>query len=247
LPDTLENHPPDAAGAPRPASSAPVWGVLGTAVMVLLPFGVFGVFGVAAVALAGIFAFNEVINVSSVLLAGALFLLAGPEGIQARLWPAFKWGAGAVLLASVPLSILAYGVLYDWVDANRFALLHATLYIDMAWLVVLSLVAWRGPADDRRLGIFLGLVVSTSRLMMFPLLMLGMIVATDDGMGIILTPVLLAGLAVGMLLVLLTGALVAWLAWLLRRWLHPRLALAGAAALFAVMQAASLIWNLRGE
>jgi hypothetical protein len=228
---------------PEAGVSTPFWAVLGGTVMLLLPFGIVGLL---VVAMAGMFAYQQVVNISSVLLAGALFLLSGDAGIRAQLWPAFKWGGRAVLVATVPLLILMVSPAGGWMDQHRFALLHATLYIDLAWLAVLALVAWRGPTDARRLGFLLALVVGTSRLMMFPVFLAGGVV-TAGANSIILAPVALAGLAAGMLMVTLAGALLAWPALLARRWVRPRKLLAGLALLLALLQLASLILGLRGE
>jgi len=243
--EPVSAHP----GLPGPVPEAgangatPIWVVLGMTVMLLLPFGPVGL---AAAAMAGMFAYREAINVAAVLLAGALFLLSGEKGIRAQLWPAFKWGAGAALVAGVPLAILMLSPAGGWLERHRAALMQATLYVDLTWLAVVAFIAWRGPADPRRLGILLALVVGTSRLMMFPaFLTLG--VMTTGAMSIILAPVALAGLAAGMLLVTLAGLLLAWLAALPRRHVPPRRVLAGLAALLAVLQLASVVFGLRGD
>jgi len=239
-PEVPEPRPAPEAGA---GGATPLWAVLGLTVMLLLPFGPVGL---VAVALAGTFAYWEAINVAAVLLAGALFLLSGEKGMRSQLWPAFKWGAGAALVVGIPLGILMISPAGDWMERHRAALLQATLYIDMTWLAVVAVVAWRGPKDSRRLGILLAVVVGTSRLMMFPaFLALG--VMTTGAMSIVIAPVALAGLAAGMLLVTLAGLLLAWLVALPRRHVPPRRVLAGLAALLAVLQLASVVFGLRGD
>ena len=207
--------------------------VLGVALLVLAPFGILLVL---AFAMAGMTIGHELTRIPGLMVALMLFLLGGEGAMRARLWPALRWAAWGTLAGTVPLValVLLGGA---WFEALGPALLRAALWVDTAWLLPLALLAWRGgPRQARLLGPVLAAVVATSRLLFFPLVMLVGVFSNPDGLGLLIALPLAAGLALGMLMLLLLGALLALPLQALRRWLRPTAALAALALLALAVQ-----------
>ncbi|WP_159993257.1 hypothetical protein [Roseomonas sp. 18066] len=219
----------------------PLWLVLGLAIIVLLPFGPMPLL---VGGLAGMFLGQQLALVPGVLAVVLLFLLAGPEPVGARLWPAFRWGAGTVLAATVPAAVVALAW-SDWLEAQRFALLELALWIDAAWLLPAALLAWWRPAGARWPKALLVACALTSRLMMFPLLLAGVVTSSEmNGMQVIVAPIFAAGICLGMLMLLGLCGAVAWGLQAAGRWLPPRRILAVLALAALAAQLARLALGL---
>ncbi|WP_419899451.1 hypothetical protein [Roseomonas sp. USHLN139] len=194
MPTETEPAPPE-----NPAGFNPLWLVLGLALLVLLPFGPLLLL---AAGLAGMFLADQLAQIPGLLAVLLLFLLAGPEPIGPRLWLAFRWGAGTALVAMLPLGaamLLADG----WLDAQGGALLQAALWIDAAWLLPAALLAWGRPAGEVWPKVLLLGCVATSRLMMVPLFLSALVTsAGQEGMQIVVLPLFVAGICLGMLMLL---------------------------------------------
>ncbi|ONG58688.1 hypothetical protein BKE38_02610 [Pseudoroseomonas deserti] len=218
----------------------PLWLVLGLAVVVLLPFGPMPLL---AAGVAGMFLFQQLGQIPGLLAVGLLFLLAGPEPLGARMWLAFRWGAGTVLAAVVPaiLVVLAWG---EALDAHRFFLMQATLWLDAAWLPLAALLAWRRPAGETWPKALLVACLATSRLMMFPLL-LAVVLTSGDAMQVVMLPVFGAGLCLGMLMLLGLCGLAARVLQTSGERAPPRRILAALALLALVVQLIRLVAGMR--
>lgn len=225
---------PEASPArPAPGATPNILGVLGVALLLLLPFGTLGLAVGGAI---GWYLWKELAALPAILLAIALYLSSGGEGIRARLPLAFRWGALAILAATI--------LLLPFVASDRPARAMEPLELPaqiagLAWLAGIALLGWRFQPSARLLGPLLALVVATSRLVVYPAMALpfaGYAFVVEPAGAIFLAPLVLGGVAVGMLAVLLLGAALAWLAGACRCWVAPTKVIAGLAVLALLLQ-----------
>ncbi|TWT01261.1 hypothetical protein [Reyranella sp. CPCC 100927] len=204
--------------APQPASSgwAPLLWILGGLLLVALPFGAVGIL---AVAVSGMFLGKEVMEAPGIPLMLGLFMVAGGTSVGARVWPALRWGGGAAAVGT--LALVAFAVITgDRVDAYKDDGVKLTDGLALAWLVVIAIAAWGLRGRERWLGPLLAAVMLTSRLNVYPAFAIMAAFSKADG-AIILVPIVATGIAAGALGVLLLGAIVAWFARALQRWVAP--------------------------
>lgn len=200
---------------PTPSGWAPLLWIVGGLVLVALPFGAVAIL---AVAVSGMFLGKEVLEAPAIPLMLGLFMASGPT-VGSRLWPALRWGGGAAAVGVVALTVLAL-IAGNRVDAFKDDGVKLTDTLSLAWLVVIAVAAWGLRGRDRWLGPLLAAVMLTSRLNVYPALAI-MAVFSEAESAIILAPMVVAGIAAGVLGVLLLGAIVAWIARAFGRWLAP--------------------------
>lgn len=236
--NSKEIGPPE-GGQPRPegqpaTSGTGVWVGLGLGLLMLASFGSFGL---AVAGVVGWFIWQELAEIPAALLAIALFLSAGDAGVSARFKPALRWGALAILCATVLLPFLMIGAR---TPADGLEPLERPARIlGLVWLAAIALAGWRFPPPARLQGLLLTLVIATSRLVVYPataLLTVAQGAITEPGASVVLAPIVLGGIAVGMGAVLLLGAALAWGARALGQRIAPARTIALAALTVLLLQ-----------
>ncbi|HKU93725.1 MAG TPA: hypothetical protein VJR58_00530 [Vineibacter sp.] len=205
----------ESAPPPAPSGWVPLLWIVGGLVLMTLPFGIVGLL---AVAVGGMFLGKEVVEAPAIPLMLGLFMASGPA-VGARLWPALRWGGGAAAVGVIGLIIFAL-IVGNRVDAFKADGVKLTDALSLAWLVVIAIAAWGLRGRERWLGPLLAAVMLTSRLNVYPALAI-VAVFSEAQRAIILAPMVAAGSAAGVLGVLLLGAIVAWIARALGRWVAP--------------------------
>lgn len=203
--------------SPEPTRSgwAPLLWIVGGLVLVALPFGAVAIL---AVAVSGMFLGKEVLEAPAIALMLGLFMASGPT-VGSRLWPALRWGGGAAAVGVVALIVFAL-IAGKRVDAFKDDGVALTDALSLAWLVAIAIAAWGLRGRERWLGPLLAAVMLTSRLNVYPAFAI-MAVFSEAESAIILAPMVAAGIAAGVLGVLLLGAIVAWIAKAFSRWVAP--------------------------
>lgn len=203
--------------SPEPTRSgwAPLLWIVGGLVLVALPFGAVALL---AVAVSGMFLGKEVLEAPAIPLMLGLFMASGPT-VDARLWSALRWGGGAAAVGVVGLIVFAL-IAGNRVDAFKADGVKLTDALSLVWLVVIAVAAWGLRGRERWLGPLLAAVMLTSRLNVYPAFAL-MALFSEAESAIILAPMVAAGIAAGVLGVLLLGAIVAWIVKAFSRWAAP--------------------------
>jgi len=198
-----------------PSGWAPLLWIVGGLVLVALPFGVVAILAVAG---SGMFLGKEVLEAPAIPLMLGLFMAGGPT-VGTRLWPALRWGGGAAAVGVIALIVVAL-IAGKRVDAFKDDGVALTDALSLAWLVAIAIAAWGLRGRERWLGPLLAAVMLTSRLNVYPAFAI-MAVFSEAESAIFLAPMVVAGIAAGVLGVLLLGAIVAWIANAFSRWVAP--------------------------